>query len=60
MKDDNVIAQTCVSPAPEAKLQIIPIDRHWLKRAADVATVHIEAESVRAVSIFMNMIPLDF
>ena len=59
VKDDNVIAQTCVSPAPEAKLQIMT-DRQTLveESSYDVATVHIEAVGESGQHFYEYEIPL--
>lgn len=59
VKDNNVIAETCISPAPEVKLQIMT-DRQKLveENSYDVATVHIEAVSENGQHLYEYETPL--
>ena len=59
VKDDNVIAETCISPAPAAKLQIMT-DRQTMveENSYDVATVHIEAVGESGQHLYEYEVPL--
>ncbi len=59
VKENEVIAETCIGPAPEAKLQIMT-DRQKLveENSYDAATVHIEAVSESGQHLYEYETPL--